>query len=177
MPSNEDQPSQLEALLKATREFTVVWCDQVRQHAAEKDRDPIMRLYQDAMVNAWDSASREIAERYDRLDPGVRAEINRCVTATGIIATVENAREIAASGQLPSALALFDLGTIFEKIKDLILAILECLGIDLGCLIKILLNFIDNLLRLFTGRISREHADYYFKIEEQAFQARLRLLS
>lgn len=175
MADNDERSNQLQSLLKLTREFTIVWCEQVRQHAGEKDRDPVMRMYQNAMVNAWESASREVAQLCDRLDPGVRAEIDRYVAASGIIATVESAREIAASGQLASALALFDLGTIFEKIKDLILAILECLGIDLGCLIKILFNFIDNLLRLFTGRVSREYADYYFKIEEQAFQVRLRL--
>lgn len=177
MASNEQQSNQLVALLKLTREFTIVWCDQVRHHAGEKDRDPVMRMYQDAMVNAWESAAREVAQICDPLDPGVRSEIDRFVAASGIIPTVETAREIAASGQLASALALFDLGTIFEKIKDLILAILECLGIDLGCLIKLLFNFIDNILRLFTGRISQQHADYYFKIEEQAFQVRQRLIA
>lgn len=174
---SDDQPSQLDTLLKLTREFAIVWCEQVRQHAGEKDRDPVMRLYQEAMVNAWESAGREVAQISDRLDLGVRTEIDRYIVAAGIIVTVQNAREIAASGQLASAPALFDLGTIFEKIKDLIQAILECLGIDLGCLIKILFNFIDNLLRLFTGRVSREYADYYFKIEEQAFQVRQRLIA
>lgn len=177
MAANEKQSSQLEALLRLTQEFTTVWCNQVRQHAGEKESDPVMRMYQDAMVNAWESARREIAQVYDRLDSGLRAEVDRYVAASGIITTVENAREIAASGQLASAFALFDLGTIFEKIKDLILAILECLGIDIGCLIKILFNFIDNLLRLFTGRVSQQHADYYFKIEEQAFQVRQRLIA
>lgn len=177
MATNEEHPNHLVTLLKLTQEFTVIWCDQVRQHAGEKDRDPVMRMYEDAMVNAWESAAREVGQLYDRLDPGVRAEIDRYVAAAGIIRTVETAREIAASGQLPSALALFDLGTIFEKIKDLILAILECLGIDLGCLIKILFNFIDNLLRLFAGRISPQHAEYYFKIEEQAFHVRQRLIA
>jgi hypothetical protein len=177
MASTDDQPNQLEALLKVTREFTIVWCEQVRQHAGEKDRDPVMRMYQDAMVNAWESSGSEIGQLHARLDPGVRTEIDRYVAASGMIAMVEKAREIATSGQLASAFALFDLGTIFEKIKDLILAILECLGIDIGCLIKILFNFIDNLLRLFTGRVSPAHADYYFKIEEQAFQVRQRLIA
>jgi hypothetical protein len=177
MAANEKQSSQLEALLRLTQEFTTVWCNQVREHAGEKESDPVMRMYQDAMVNAWESARREVAQVYDRLDPGLRAEIDRYVAATGIITTVESAREIAASGQLASASALFNLGTIFEKIKDLIQAILKCLGIDIGCLIEILFNFIDNILRLFTGRVSQQHADYYFKIEEQAFQVRQRLLA
>ena len=177
MATNEEQSGQLEALLRLTQEFTTDWCNQVRQHAGEKESDPVMRMYQEAMVNAWQSARTEVAQLYERLDPGVRAEIDRYVAATGIITTVETARDIAASGQLASASALFNLGTIFEKIKDLILAILNCLGIEIGCLIEILFNFIDNLLRLFTGRVSQQHADYYFKIEEQAFQVRQRLIA
>lgn len=177
MAQNSDTAAtQLQTLLVLAREFTLVWCEQVRRFAGEKDRDPVMRLYQEGMVNAWESLARELTQTTERLDAGVVAEIDRYIAAAGIITMVQNARDIAASGQLGSAPALFDLGTIIEKIKDLIQAILKCLGIDLGCLIDILINFIDNILRLFTGRVSREYADYYYKIEEQAFRVRLRLM-
>jgi hypothetical protein len=165
-----------EAFLRAVRAFAALWCEAVTSQSGEKDRAAVMRLYQEAILNAWDGAAHDLSQLYQRLDPEARTELNRAVATSGMLQLVEHASSLVSSGQLASTTSLLDLGTIFEKIKAFILCILDCLGIQLPCIIRCLFDLIDNLIRIFLGPVSRDYADYYFKIEEQAFQVRLHSL-
>jgi hypothetical protein len=162
--------------LRAVRAFIPPWCEQVRSQSAEKDRDPGMRLYEEAILNAWDGAAHELSQIYQRLDPEARAELDRSVRVSGMLVLVERATSLVSSGQLVSAAALLDLGTIIEKIKWFISCILDCLGIPFPCLLWCLFNLLDNFFRLFVGPVSRDYARYYFEIEWQASEVRMQML-
>jgi hypothetical protein len=166
---------QFETFLHAVRAFIPPWCEQVRSQSGEQDRVAVMRLYEEAILNAWDGSAQELLQLYRRLDPEGRAKLDNSVMVSGMLRLVEHATTLVSSGSLVSAAALLDLGTIIEKIKQFIYCILNCLGIDIPCLLTCLFNLIDNLFRLFVAPVSRDYADYYFKLEEQASMVRIQM--
>ena len=173
-PNNNTEPAddggEFESFLRAVQTFLPLLCEQIRLQCPEKDREPVMRLYEEAMLNAWNGSMQELSQFYHRLDPAGRAELNKAVRISGMLTLVEHATALLSSGKLVSAPALLDLGSILEKIKQFIYCILGCLGIDFPCLLKCLFALLDNLFQLFVAPVSREYADYYFVLETQASQ-------
>jgi hypothetical protein len=158
---------EFEAFLADVDEFIAKWCDKVRL-IAQHESDPVMKLYQEGAQNAWIGARGELSKIYQGLDPGGRRPLDEAVKISGMQKLVQGANDLLSGGSLVSTTALLDLGTIIEKIKWFILCILGCLGIDLPCIIECLFKLIDNFFRLFVGPVSKDAADYYFKVETRA---------
>jgi hypothetical protein len=166
---------EFESFLRAVQTLLPLLCQQIRSHCPEKDREPVMGLYDEALQNAWSGSMQELLQYYHRLDPTGRAELDNAVRISGMLTLVEHATSLVSSGRLVSAAALLDLGTIIEKIKAFIQCILNCFGINI-CILNCLFILIDNIFGLFVAPVSREYADYYFAIEKQAAEVRLLML-
>ncbi len=163
-----------ETFLRAVPTFLSAFCGRVIAHA-EADRHPGMRLYQEAMQNAFRGAHDELTRLYQGMEQETRSRLDQAVTNSGMLQLVEGGTALIESGQLTSQAALLDLGSILEKIKQFILCILDCLGIHL-CILNCLFLLLDNLFGLFLGPVSREQAEYFSKLEDAAFGKRLLLL-
>lgn len=163
-----------ETFLRAVPPFIAAFCGRVIAHA-DADRHPGMRLYQEAMQNAFRGAHDELTKLYHGMEPETRSRLDQAVANSGMLQLVEGGSALIESGQLTSLPALLDLGSIIEKIKQFILCILDCLGIHL-CILNCLFILIDNLFGLFLGPVAREQAEYFSRLEDIAFGKRLLLL-
>lgn len=166
--------SPFETFLRAVPPFLSAFCRHVIAHA-EADRHLGMRLYQEAMQNAFHGAHGELTKLYQGMEPDTRSRLDQAVISSGMQQLVEGGTALIESGQLTSVASLLDLGSILEKIKQFIQCILDCLGIHL-CILNCLFILLDNLLGLFLGPVSREQAEYFSKLEDMAFGKRLLLL-
>jgi hypothetical protein len=167
---------QFETFLGAVDALIKVWTGLVKSQIEENDRKLVMGLYEEASRTTWGGVASELSKIYRQMGPAGRADLDNAVVASGMLLLVEHATTLASSGQLVSTPSILDLGTIFEKIKDFILCIFDCLDINLPCFILCLLSLLDNFFRLYVGPVSQEYADYYLKIEGQTSQNRLHML-
>jgi hypothetical protein len=165
---------QFESFLSIVPAFIAALCKQVIAHA-EADRHLGMRLYQEAIQNAFEGAHGELKKMYQGMEPELRVQLDQAVMISGIVPLVEGGTSLIESGRLASLAALLDLASIIEKIKQFIMCILDCLGIHL-CILNCLFILIDNLFGIFLGPVSREQAEYLSKLEDTAFAKRLLLL-
>jgi hypothetical protein len=166
---------QFEAFLGEVEAFITQWCDKVRA-SAENDSDAVMQLYQEGARNAWIGARGELSKIYQGLDQDGRRQLDEAMTISGMLILVQNANSLLSGGRLVSTTSLLNLGTIIEKIKWFIQCILDCLGIQLPCILSCLFALIDNFFRLFLGPVSRDYADYMLKLEDQAFLVRMQMI-
>ena len=160
------------SFLEAVTAVIPAWSTSVTALLGESDRIHVMNVYADTFAETWNGSAEELTRIYRGLGVEAQRKMDHLVRASGMLMFIQRTTALIEKGELVSPEARLSVGSIFEKIKQFIMCILDCLGIDLPCIIVCLFQLLDNLIDNFVGIVSPDSANYLFTLEERASKVR-----
>lgn len=173
MAEQPPQKGDFPQFLRAYADFTRTLVDRIYETNDDPDTIGAVRILGPVAVEQAAQLSRAAEEMYEQLGPAEREIVERQLKLTAAMTLVRGMNESVSRAGANSKISLGLITVIVEAIKKIIRLIFELLGKPIPKWLDILLQIIDNILRILSQILGgRRISRYAFELETQTLVIR-----
>jgi hypothetical protein len=173
MSKNAPTQGDFPEFVRAYANFTRTLVDRINETNDDPDTVATVRILGPVAVEQAAQLSRAAEEMYEQLAPDEREIVERQLRLTAAMTLVRGMNESVAKAGANSKVSLALIAVIVEAIKKIIRLIFKLLGKPIPKWLDILLEIIDNILRILTQILGgRRISRYAFELETQTLVIR-----
>ncbi len=141
-------PAEFKQLLREFEHFGANYCVNARSVIQDPEQKKLVDIYEAGLCQALAGLRELLEKQYGNLAKKQQADLDQTAIFYGGLAMLKKANTIAGGETVASALALAEMGEIFEKIKNILRKILENISNRVAPLLDIIDEIVDNIIKL-----------------------------